>query len=58
MSPVAIPELSDQTTDAALRAALSQVESKPTNAKTLTPGRKQRLRELLKPQANGEQDTW
>lgn len=56
MSPVATPELSDTEVDRFVASALDEV-STPVEALP-SPERRRRLREILRPKANGDQDAW
>lgn len=56
MSPLAVPELSDPDTDDFVTSTLEDLKSRKEDVPS--PRRRGRLRELLRPQANGDQDAW
>lgn len=41
-----------------IHAALDRMSTENADSGTLTPLRRRRIREILAPQANGDQDTW
>ena len=55
MSPIAVPDLSDQETDEFVASTLEELKPR---TEVPSPRRRGKLRELLRPQANGDQDAW
>ena len=56
MPTTTLPDLMDDTTEAEIESALARVRS--SEAPPVSPAKRRRLRELLSPKANGDQDTW
>lgn len=57
MSPVVTPELADEESTTAIDAMLVDLQQ-PSPKSSVTPTRRRRLRDLLSPKANGDQDSW
>jgi hypothetical protein len=57
MPQLVAPDLAKETLSE-IDASLARVRTGSAQTKTVTPERRNRLRELLSPQANGDQDTW
>jgi hypothetical protein len=57
MSGIATPDLADKESAAAIDVLLADLQQ-PTTGTNLSPSKRRRLRDLLAPKANGDQDTW
>jgi hypothetical protein len=57
MIRVITPDLTDEATGAAIDAALEKLDA-AAPAQEISPPRRRKLRELVSPQANGDQDSW
>lgn len=57
MSPVETPELADEESGAVIDAMLDDLQ-KPATHGRVGKAKRRRLRDLLSPQANGDQDSW